>query len=323
MNNKIEIHRSPLVLVRNVLSFEILFFLLLVGFFFIRSIMMPEADGADLGFRGIVLVIVVQLIALCGFFVNWFLETYEIDQEKILYNKGILVKSKATVKLRKDANFSVEENLLDRVFRSQTLNLTELAGGANFKLHNIPKKSVKMVLDMLESVSIVASDENLFEMKAEELLKQKENGQLELKETLRWDIKDKKVNKELEWAVIKNIAAFMNTDGGVLLIGVDDKRSVTGLNDDFKTLPKSDNDGFENHLNQLIGQFIGADHRGSIDIKFPEMKKKQICQVIVKRAKEPIFVRNKDEEFFYIRTGNSATPLAVGATYKYCKDRFE
>ena len=323
MNSKLEIHRSPVVLLRNVFTFEVFFLLILFVFFFLRSIFLPDADGVDLGFRGLIAVLLIQLIGLVGFFVNWFLETYEIDEEKILHNRGILVKNKSVVKLKKDANFSIEENLLDRIFRSQTLELSGLAGEASFKLKNISKQSVKSILDALDSVKVIKQEEDLLNMSLENLLEQEENGQLELKETLRWDIHDKKVNKELEWGVIKNIAAFMNTNGGVLMIGVKDNKSIKGLDLDFDTLPKSNKDGFENHLNQLIGQFIGADHRGTIDIKFPEVKKQVVCQIIVRRAKEPIFLKNKDEEFFYIRTGNSATPLSVGATYKYCKDRFE
>ena len=51
--------------------------------------------------------------------------------------------------------------------------------------------------------------------------------------TLRWDLKEAGVNKKLEEVIIKTIAAFANSQGGTLLIGVADDGDVIGLEPDI------------------------------------------------------------------------------------------
>ena len=50
-----------------------------------------------------------------------------------------------------------------------------------------------------------------------EILTEEENRYLEFKSSLRWDYRQEKVNPELEKVIMKTIAAFGNTDGGILL----------------------------------------------------------------------------------------------------------
>jgi Schlafen, AlbA_2 len=89
----------------------------------------------------------------------------------------------------------------------------------------------------------------------EDAYAREESQTIEFKSTLRWDSESQKANKELERAVVKTIAAFLNTDGGVLLIGVDDEKKVLGLEGDYKTLPEKPNkDGFELALQQALSK---------------------------------------------------------------------
>ena len=56
----------------------------------------------------------------------------------------------------------------------------------------------------------------------EELVLGGESETVEFKPTLRYDLYQKIVNKKMEYIIAKTIAAFMNCNGGNLLIGVDD-----------------------------------------------------------------------------------------------------
>jgi hypothetical protein len=56
-----------------------------------------------------------------------------------------------------------------------------------------------------------------------------ETASLEFKSSLRWNIKAEKFDKDIESSVLKTIAAFCNTAGGELLIGVADNGSVVGI----------------------------------------------------------------------------------------------
>ena len=68
---------------------------------------------------------------------------------------------------------------------------------------------------------------------AEELIKRGESKTLEFKSTLRWNLKeDRQDDKGVTHAVLKTIAAFLNTEGGDLLIGVADDGSIVGIERD-------------------------------------------------------------------------------------------
>jgi hypothetical protein len=68
---------------------------------------------------------------------------------------------------------------------------------------------------------------------AAELIKRGESKTLEFKSTLRWSLKEnRKDDKGVTHAVLKTVAAFLNTEGGDLLIGVADDGSVVGIEHD-------------------------------------------------------------------------------------------
>src|SRR2546426_5483834 len=68
---------------------------------------------------------------------------------------------------------------------------------------------------------------------AEELIKLGESKTLEFKSSLRWHFKEnRKDDGMVTHSVLKTIAAFLNTEGGDLLIGVKDDRSIVGIEHD-------------------------------------------------------------------------------------------
>jgi predicted HTH transcriptional regulator len=77
-----------------------------------------------------------------------------------------------------------------------------------------------------------------------ELIKKEESNNLEFKSTYTWNIKENKVDKDLRFNVLKTVAGFMNSNGGTLIIGVDDNHQVVGMDFDFKSNSKGNKDGF-------------------------------------------------------------------------------
>ncbi|MCD6292988.1 MAG: putative DNA binding domain-containing protein, partial [Deltaproteobacteria bacterium] len=65
-----------------------------------------------------------------------------------------------------------------------------------------------------------------------ELIKAGESERLEFKSTVRWNLHENRAGKEIEIAWLKGIVGFLNTAGGVLLIGVEDDGRVVGLERD-------------------------------------------------------------------------------------------
>ena len=142
-----------------------------------------------------------------------------------------------------------------------------------------------------------------------ELIKKGENDLVEFKSSLRWDLRQSKVNKQLEFVIIKTIAGFMNTNGGNLLIGVDDNGNILGLNQDFETLKKPDRDGFEQYLMQLISLKLGTHLCTAVNVSFYRYGENDVCYIEIDPAKTPVYLSQDGRSRFYIRTGNGTREL--------------
>lgn len=150
-----------------------------------------------------------------------------------------------------------------------------------------------------------------------DMIRTGEHDRLEFKSSLRWDINRGQVNKELEKAVMKTVAAFLNSEGGYLLIGVDDKGQPAGLENDFASLSKPNTDGFENHFNSVFNNMIGPELRRFVKLRFDSVDGKTVCLVDIKPSRKPAYLKTGDGENFYIRTGNATTPLKMSEVATY------
>lgn len=150
-----------------------------------------------------------------------------------------------------------------------------------------------------------------------EFIRQGESFTLEFKSTLQWDVREERKNKDLQFSVLKTIAAFLNSEGGTLLIGVEDNGSIFGLEQDLALLSKGSLDQFQLTLIQLIKDRIGVRFTSFITIRFEQVEQKDVCIVSVQKASRPAVLRDKDKEQFYIRCGNQSQPLKLDEVVEY------
>lgn len=152
------------------------------------------------------------------------------------------------------------------------------------------------------------------------LIAKGESNTLEFKATARWDIVQNKPNRAMEDIVVKTTAAFLNTDGGTLLIGVADDRTVLGLELDYKTFSKKDpRDAYENFLTTLLLGNFGKDTAALISIGIHELNGNDVAKVSVKPSPKPVFVKEDKYEHLYLRAGNSTRLLSTREAIEYCK----
>ena len=160
--------------------------------------------------------------------------------------------------------------------------------------------------------------------RAEELLKLQESKTLEFKSSLRWNLKeDRKDDKHVTHAALKTIAAFLNTEGGDLLIGVDDDRKVLGIGHDRL---ESD-DKFMRHLAQAVRNGLGDPAGTCIDPRTQIVEGKTICLVSCQRSPEPVYLCWKGLEKagdgdLYVRSGPGTVRLGDEDAEKYVATRF-
>lgn len=159
---------------------------------------------------------------------------------------------------------------------------------------------------------------------AEDLIKQGESKTLEFKSTLRWNLKENRQDdKAVTYAVLKTIAAFLNTEGGDLLIGVADDGTIIGVE-----LDQFDNDDkFMRHLTQIVRNGLGDRAGTCIDPKSQDVQGKTVCVVSCQRSPEPVFLKWKDTEDkpegdFYVRSGPGTVKLSADSAKEYIRTRF-
>ncbi|VGO14682.1 hypothetical protein PDESU_03250 [Pontiella desulfatans] len=133
-----------------------------------------------------------------------------------------------------------------------------------------------------------------------------ENRAVEFKSTMRMNLHSKKPGKEIELAWLKGVAGFLNTDGGILLLGVTDDGEITGL----------ERDVFENedkcrlHFKNLIGKHIGADLSKYIRFILVPVDGTTVGVVRCARSGEPVFLKDGNKEHFALNPDFRTTGLS-------------
>ncbi len=171
--------------------------------------------------------------------------------------------------------------------------------------------------------TLISRSEDLQEKSVAELVTLGESATLEFKSTLQWDINRNHLNKNLRFSVLKTIAAFLNSEGGILVIGIEDNGSVLGLQYDLKTVKKHSLDGFEQLLSTLICERIGAEYAPLINIHFEKIDGKDVCVVYVEKAPQPVFMTSPQGKKFYIRHSNTTRALDPEQMHHYIQLNWE
>ena len=148
------------------------------------------------------------------------------------------------------------------------------------------------------------------------IIEEDEGKKLEFKSSLQFNTKENKKDKDLNFDVLKAIAAFANTEGGTLLIGVEDNKNIFGLeNGDFTTFTaENKRDAYKLLIDNLIRDNFGSAFQQNLEeIKFYQIERKTICKITVKeKYSHPVYIKksvpNKPKyQAFFIR-GQAGSP---------------
>ncbi|MEK7173379.1 MAG: DUF262 domain-containing protein [Patescibacteria group bacterium] len=181
----------------------------------------------------------------------------------------------------------------------------------------------KMIADSINSFLKNLKGQEVEEaINYEEIIKGRENDYTEFKSSLRWDYEQGNVNKLMEHIIAKTISAFMNSEGGKLLIGVSDAGEILGIEKDCATL-KNNKDGFLLQLTQVINQYLGKEFNQYANIKIIQIEGKEVCVVDVTNSAMPVFLKNADKEEFYIRASASSQPMSIREANEYIRTHWE
>jgi hypothetical protein len=192
------------------------------------------------------------------------------------------------------------------------------------------------VIEKLESIEETKEEEHEEEITEEvspiriitALIKVGETTNVEFKSTLRVNLHTNKPDKAMEHSCMKTIAAFFNSSGGSLIIGVDDKKQVLGLDNDFNSFNENKDrfDEFQKHLDNLIESYFNNGIFSLLDISYPVIEDKTICVIKVRHsAKGQVLLCNKmdnNKEEFYIRRSASTKSLSATEMISYIRSQW-
>ena len=155
-------------------------------------------------------------------------------------------------------------------------------------------------------------------------IKRGESTYTEFKSSFRFDITRykitgiKDINKEVEKSVSKTIAAFMNSEGGKIFIGVDDQGNILGLENDYEGLEKPLSDKFrlllKNSIQKYLKNKIVFEY---LTISLEQIYGKEICVISTIPTPIPIFLYDNDKQDCYVRVDNESKLYGYREFYEY------
>ena len=185
----------------------------------------------------------------------------------------------------------------------------------NYAVSPISTSNVLEQIDgMLEAVGGLTDAEKIIN-----LIQKGESGTLEFKSTFSVCMKGLVDKKIIELACLKTIAAFLNSNGGHLLIGVSDEGNIIGLERDLK-LKQNKKDKFLLYFKNQIKTKIGEQFYPFINSEMVKIDNKDVLMIECKRSKTACFIDSKD---FYVRTNPATDKLEGVKLVNYINNHFK
>ena len=141
-----------------------------------------------------------------------------------------------------------------------------------------------------------------------DIITQGEGPNVEFKSTFQWDVRENKRNPALRHEVLKTLVAFMNSDGGTLLVGVEDSGQIFGLDRDLEFTHNSE-DLFLNMFSSVIIEYVGVEFSNLVETIIESVNGSRICVVNVSKSTNPVFLSGSGGSEFFVRVANTSRQL--------------
>ena len=175
--------------------------------------------------------------------------------------------------------------------------------------------AIKLQLEsMLEQIGGLSDADKIMS-----LVRAGESKTIEYKETFSLDLRTGSKEKYIEQSALKTIVAFLNTDGGTLLIGISDTGATTGIRQEVYKFHKS-SDAFLLHFKNQIKQRIGEQFYPFINHKLVNVYGVDVLMIECGKALSPCFL---DSNEFYVRTNPATDKLDGPKLVEYVRNHFK
>lgn len=159
----------------------------------------------------------------------------------------------------------------------------------------------------------------------EALIAAGESKVVEFKTTGRLNLHTGDKDPNIEWAVIKSVAGFMNASGGTLLVGVTDSGDVAGIEADYPFLKKPDADGWNLWFTDAMTTALGRAAAAELELSFCEFDGRLVARVDIGPAATPTFAKRPKgdgKELYLVRINSSTQELSGPELLNHQKHRW-
>lgn len=140
--------------------------------------------------------------------------------------------------------------------------------------------------------------------------------------------------RSFEFECFKTIAAFLNTNGGALFIGIKDNGVVKGIEKSYLKLPSyrgipysvpSNQDGFRQIFDFLFKKYLGPEHFGKCTLQFWKKDRNDVAIVsVTERSNSPVYIKNFEDhkKHFFVRGSGTTRELFGDSLRRYLDENF-
>ncbi len=180
---------------------------------------------------------------------------------------------------------------------------------------------LKTSLGKHKKVTLVQSDSFLADnLILEQIIAGGETEKVEFKVGAFWNEHKNEKNDKMRDQVVKEAAAYLNSKGGTLIIGVTDDGKVVGIEREYPYADahKKNKDGYELNLLQVLTAKLGLRAIPLITFRFEKIRDKVVYVLRVFPSPQPIYI---DGELI-IRNGNQTKKLSAEEVSWYIPERW-
>jgi hypothetical protein len=211
-------------------------------------------------------------------------------------------------------DLKTQKQIADTIYKLETIKSIIASFEENLSLNPINSQST---LDQINKVTEIVSELNDAD-KIKSLIRTGESDSIEFKQTLTLCIRENQKKPDLAMSSLKTIAAFLNSRGGFLLIGVADNGDITGIDAEIEQFHKN-GDKFMLSFKDLIKYKIGEQFYPFIKQRLVAVDDKHVVLVECLPSNKAVFVNEKD---FYVRTNPATDRLEGQKQATYIETRF-
>lgn len=137
------------------------------------------------------------------------------------------------------------------------------------------------------------------------------------------DYRKSNENEKTKDAIAKTICGFLNSDGGTLMIGVEDNGNIKGLQNDFSLSDRTDcKDFFKCKFDDITSYFPASIQSRIKFADFVKIEEKDIFVVRIDPSEKPVFVKKQipiERKTFYVRRAASTIEISdIEEIIDYC-----